>query len=200
MNTREGLVEDDDIRVQHQQPPQLQQLLLAARQSLRVFVAQVIHGQELQHPHCLVVDLGLGFVAAHGQRRDIEIFQHAHAPERAGHLEGPAQPRPRYLVGLVLVNPLAVQINRAAVGLDRPVEHVGQRGLAGAVGADQADQFRPIDLERDAFQGMEPAEAFMQVLYNEVDHFAAPASLVPASLAAVPRFATVSPATWPRLK
>ena len=54
----EGLVENDRFGVEHQQPAEFQQLLLAAGKRLGVFVAQVMQSQEFQHVKRLFFDLG----------------------------------------------------------------------------------------------------------------------------------------------
>jgi len=46
------------------------------------------------------------------------------------------------------------------VGLVQPVDHVHQRGLAGAVLAQQPEDLALADLERDVVVGEDPGEAF----------------------------------------
>ena len=58
----------------------------------------------------------------------------------------------------------AVELHAAAVGTDEADDGVEGRGLAGAVGAEQPDDFAGVHFERDAAENLAAAEAFAQVL------------------------------------
>ena len=73
-------------------------------------------------------------MAVHRQGRNVEVFEDRHTAKGTGHLEGSARTRPRHLVGRKLVGALTVQLDGAAVGLDRRVQNIGERGLARAIG------------------------------------------------------------------
>ncbi len=81
---------------------------------------------------------------------------------------------------------LAVEIHRAAGRLIHTIQDIGQRGFAGAVGTDKADQFRPTHLERHPIEGLKPAKILFDVVDVEFHH------LYPSTAAC--RLATVSSA------
>jgi hypothetical protein len=58
------------------------------------------------------------------------------------------------------VDAASVQQDFAAAGSETPGDQVEHRGLAGAVGADQAGDLALPDLERDGVDGGHPAEMF----------------------------------------
>ena len=156
--------------VEHEQAAQLQQLLLAAGKRPAVFVAQVVDGEELQDLHRLCVEVLPAPARVHGERRHVEVLEHGHATEGAGHLEGAADPGLRHQVGGQVVDARVVEIDGAAGGLDRAVQHVGERRLAGAVGADQADQLGALHPEADALEHMEAAEVLVDAVDVQIDH------------------------------
>jgi len=56
------------------------------------------------------------------------------------------------------------------VRFDEPADHVEERRLAGSVGADDADHGAGLDVEADAIEGHEAAEADTDVADSEAAH------------------------------
>ena len=66
--------------------------------------------------------------------------------------------------GAVAVEPFAEQPHLAGAGGDQPEDHVQGGGLAGAVGAEQADDLARTDPEADAVHGGDRPEALADVV------------------------------------
>ena len=71
------------------------------------------------------------------QRADRDVLQHAQALERLHELEGAADAGVAGAIGPQAGDHLAVQADGAGVGREDAGDHVEDRGLARAVGADQ---------------------------------------------------------------
>ena len=69
-----------------------------------------------------------------------------------------------------LRNILAVEGDLALIGRDLAGGHAEAGGLAGAVGAEQADHFADVDLEVDAVHDLPPAVVFDQSLRFQDGH------------------------------
>ena len=63
---------------------------------------------------------------------------------------------------------VAVELDAAAVGVDQAGDHVEHRGLAGAVGPEQAHRFAAPHVKRDAFDDRAAAEAFLDAVRGEI--------------------------------
>src|SRR5262245_55369153 len=77
------------------------------------------------------------------------VIEAAHLPEDAGLLEGPDEAEPRDLRHAQPRDLAAVEADRAAVYRMGAHDRVEQRGLAGAVGADEADDLALADGKAD---------------------------------------------------
>src|SRR5664279_5212129 len=77
---------------------------------------------------------------------------------------------------------LAEQPDRAAVGRDLAGDQVEQRGLAGAIGADDQPPLARLNIEIDAAGDMQPAEGFGEACDGEGGHGGGP-RLSPAATA-----------------
>ena len=64
----------------------------------------------------------------------------------------------------------ALEEDAALVRRIDAVDDVEQRGLAGAVGPDDGEQLAAVDLEADAVDGHQAAEALGHVLEDEEGH------------------------------
>ena len=78
---------------------------------------------------------------------DQHVFERSHLGEQADVLEGARQPRLQHLMRLASVETGVVEADLAAVDRIQACERVEQRGLAGAVGADQTENFAGIYLQ-----------------------------------------------------
>ncbi len=63
---------------------------------------------------------------------------------------------------------VAVELDAATVGGDQARDHVEHRGLAGAIGAEQADRLAPPHIKRDALHHGTAAEAFFHAMRGEI--------------------------------
>src|SRR5205814_10505826 len=89
---------------------------------------------------------------------------HRHAAEAPHHLPGARDAGAAVALGPRVRDVGAVQRDAALVRVQRSADAVEQRGLAGAVGPDQADDLAGVDRERDVVIGHESAEALRALL------------------------------------
>ena len=66
-----------------------------------------------------------------------------------------------------------IEQDRAAVGRHQPDDHVEGGGLAGAVGAEQADHLAGVDLERQVVHHLARAVALAEQWADQPRHFPA---------------------------
>src|SRR3981189_1452419 len=90
---------------------------------------------------------------------DLDVFQHGEIAEDPDVLEGSRQAEPRDAVRLEPENLRAVDSDRAGVRMRRAAQRVQQRGLAGAVGADDGLYDATRHVEIDAVERDQAAEA-----------------------------------------
>ena len=86
------------------------------------------------------------------------VVEHRHAGEHLGELERAHHPLGGELVARRVARRLAVERDHAGVGLVEPGEQVEQRGLAGAVGADQGGDRAALHLQAVDVDGTDAAE------------------------------------------
>ena len=116
-----------------------------------------------------VFDFRLGQVpAAAGVRgeeqRNAQVFRDRQRRERARQLEAPRHAAMGALVRRKPIHRMAVELHRAGLVLQCAAHAVDQRRLARAVRADQADALALRDLEIDAVERDEAAEALAEIL------------------------------------
>ena len=63
---------------------------------------------------------------------------------------------------------VAVEVDAATVGLDEAGDHVEHRGLAGAVGTEQADRLAAPDIEADASHDLAAGKALLDAVDREI--------------------------------
>ncbi len=98
------------------------------------------------------------------QRSDDDVVLDRERRERPHVLKGAADAAPGDLVRASAVDPLARKRDGALVGTQHAGNHVEQRGLAGAVGADHGKDLPGQDLAADAIDRAQSAEAFAHAL------------------------------------
>jgi hypothetical protein len=98
---------------------------------------------------------------------DHDVVEHAHPGEQGDVLEGPADAEGGDAMARHLQQRMAVERHRAAVALVQPRQAVEERGLAGAVGADQPGDLPGLDAEGDAVEGDDAAETDRHVRHLE---------------------------------
>ena len=77
-----------------------------------------------------------------------DVLQRGHAAKEADVLERACDAVTRHRMRLQSFNTMAVKYQGAGVGHGEPGQHVEQRGFAGAVGPDQAENFAAPDSNR----------------------------------------------------
>src|SRR4030042_5264534 len=96
-----------------------------------------------------------------------KVVHHVQAGVELDVLEGTAyaqlgyavRPEPGYL--------LVLEVDLSMLCAVEPIDAIQGAGLAGTVGADYADNLALADLETEAVQSLDPAEAEIQVLHPE---------------------------------
>ena len=106
--------------------------------------------------------------------RGLDDFEHradvlldGEAAEDRGFLRQIADAEPRALVHRQLRDVVAVELDRAAIGLDQPGDHVEHRGLAGAVRAEQADGFAAAHIDADAAHDLARAKTLFHAMHSQ---------------------------------
>ena len=105
-----------------------------------------------------------------GVRADEHVVEHRHRAEQLDVLERARDPATNDAVRRRAQQALAVEAQRAGVRLVEPGDHVEERGLAGAVRPDQADDLPRLDVERDIVDRDDPAEPPRHVANLEQRH------------------------------
>ena len=182
-----GLVQDQQPRLGHQAAGDGQHLLLAtAHRAGLLGQALGQPGEDRQH----LVPVGSAPRPRPGEGAECQVLGHRQVGEDApplGHLDQPGLHH-RAVVGARQV--MAVKAHAPAPGRQQAADREVQRGLAGAVAAQQRDDLVGPHRQADAAQHLHPAIAAAQVLHVEqgfLGHRATPAAA--RSRAAVP---------WPR--
>ena len=97
------------------------------------------------------------------------VLEHRHLGEGLELLEGARHAEPADLVGPESGDGMAVQQHLARVRRLKAREQIEERGLARAVGTDDADQLARAHLEGDVVVGHEPAEALRHPAHVQQD-------------------------------
>src|SRR6185437_178304 len=168
-----GLVEQEKPRPAHQGTGDRQHLLLAAgKRAAALHLAALQEGKKREDPPQIFGEMcGIADRGAH-----LEILEHGHAREDAASFglvrDAAAHDEMRRQSGDVA----ALEDDAAGAGARLAADRHEQRRLAGAVGADEADDLTLIDREIDAFQRLDIAVGGVQPRYGKHGHGRAPAS------------------------
>src|SRR5690606_22437581 len=122
------------------------------------------------------------WIAFAKERADDHIVLHREREERAHNLEGTADATLADNVGWEPVDALAGKRDRPCVGRKDAGDHVEQGGLAGAVRADDGEDFAPLHVEADAIDRKQTAEALGRTVDGQ-ERAHDPRSLMPIFLA-----------------
>ena len=161
---RERLVEQEDLRLDRERPGERHPLLLAARELVRVAAGLVAEADQLEEP----VGGRRRSVAADPAQPQAEgdVLARGHVREQAVGLKHHAHVAPvRRHVGDVV----AVEQDPAGVEPLQAGKRAQGRGLAAARGAEQGDELAGADLERQAVQRADLAEAAAQIDQPDLD-------------------------------
>ena len=179
VQARVGLVEDGDLGALERELEDLQALLLAAREAL-VEVARGELARDVGELHRLLDelaevlerDLALAARLAVGVHDHPQVLRDGHARDRDGVLEGHEEAHAGPLVGVGLGDVLALEedlaLGHLEVGLAH--DHVGQRRLAGAVGAHEGVDLALADREVEPLEDLLVAGPDVEVADLEISH------------------------------
>src|SRR5258705_7197297 len=162
-----GFVEQHVVRARRQRARDLDAAALAAGQRDRGRFAQARDVEFIEQR----IEFGLALLAAgldhleHGA----DILLHGEAAKDRGFLRQVADAEPRALIHRQLGDVVAVEFDGAAIRLDQPGDHVEHRGLAGAVGAEQAHRLAAADIYADAAHDLAGAETLFHAVDREKD-------------------------------
>src|SRR4029079_16717702 len=173
--SRGGLVEQQQQRIDAQRARDLDDALLAERQASRQRVGLVAEADALDLPRGFRQQSGLvgtvepehardrtGMPAQMGADRD--ILQHGHVGYQFDVLEGPGNAELDDFLRRRVVDLGAEHGDRAAARGQDAGNEVEGRALAGAVGTDQGDDLARPDIERDVVDGDDAAELFSRLV------------------------------------
>ena len=163
------LVEHDQLRLEHEDLRELDELLLPEGQCAGANVRVLRHTDELEQLQRALVLVTCNRVRGQlppregAQRRD-NVLEHGHLAEQARDLEGAAEAEMRALERRQPVDALPVEADTPAVGAHHPGDQVERGGLAGAVRPDQRGDRALLHVEGEIVDRSEPAEALRKPL------------------------------------
>ena len=171
----ERLVEERDARRLHEAHAELQQLALATRELPRV---EVLHGLERE----LVQQRArpprrFGLAQAAREARGEEIVERADAREHARHLEHAQQAAPGERRGRQARDLLVGEPHAPLPGREEPRQQVEDRGLARAVGPDEAEDLALLHREREVVHRGHAAEVLRDALRSQEAHRRLPVAI-----------------------
>ena len=160
-----GLVEEEQARLRDERASELDALLNAVRQR---------RGKSARSRSPTTSSTSSASLLPHlppaAVRADEHVLEDGHRPEELDVLERPRDPLADDLVGRRLEDRGAVEQHLAGVRLVEPRDDVERRRLAGAVRPDQPRDVPFLDVERDAVESDDSAEAQGDVPYLEEGH------------------------------
>ena len=164
----DDLVEQQHIGLGGQGPGHLHALELGQGQGVAGGVCHIGKAHPLQHGIGRVPGLGRFGVADIGPHH--HVLQHGEVAEGLADLIGPADAHLAHLVRLGVVDELAVIVELALGHGQGAGEHVEQGGLAGAVGADEAQDLIFMEDDVHVVHCHQAAEAlgYVPALQNDV--------------------------------
>src|SRR5215207_7389743 len=165
-----GLVEHDQLRVQHEDLGELEELLLSVGQGRRADVAVLTHPDEVEEllraARLATRDRARAEAAdAELAERRHHILEHGHLAEQPRDLKRPPDAEVGALPGRLAVDPAALEPDLAGVRHHRPADEVEHRRLAGAVRPDQRRNRLLGHLERGPVDRADAAEALLEPLH-----------------------------------
>lgn len=180
VDTGGGLVEQHQFGVGHHRAAELEQFLLPAGQVARALVGDVSQFQEGERVVGLLAHrlfgrahlaggepVGEEVLAGLPRRHHHQILARGEVVELVGDLEGAYQAFVEARVGRQRGDVLAEEADGARGRLQGAGDQVEQRGLARAVGADEAEDLALGHPQGAAIHGMEAAEGFDQAIHFE---------------------------------
>jgi hypothetical protein len=102
---------------------------------------------------------------------DHDVLEHGHGGKEGKVLEGATDPQRRDLMGGEADDGLATEDDVPGAGRVQPADAVEQGGLAGPVGADQAEDLAFLYVEGNRVEGDDAAEANGEITNGEDQRF-----------------------------
>ena len=99
-----------------------------------------------------------------------QVFHHCQAPEEFQVLKGAGDAKARYHVGRGAAQFVLAELDASFGRMVEAADAVEKAGLASAVGADDGDNFMFRHMQRDATQGIDPAEGERDILDVQLRH------------------------------
>ncbi len=165
----DGLVEHQQLGLLHEQHPDLEPLLLAVAEKLGALI-QAVSQQDLPgHPIDPIGDLlrppegERAENAAAAWKRDLQVLEHREVLVDGRRLELPPHAGVHDLVLGHARELLLLEADRSARRLGAAADEIEQRGLAGAVRADDHAQLVAIDVEVQRVHRLEAVERDREV-------------------------------------
>ncbi len=173
--TREGFVQQQQLRVSGQRDGDLQQPLLAVRQIGAGFGRAILQPDRGQQRPGAGVDrlerVGIApqavLVRAAGLHRDAHVLERRQVAEHAEDLERTAEPEADATVHRQMRDVVAIEHDPTGIRAEQSGQHVEQRGFAGAVRADQAVQPVGMHIELDIRRHDQRAESLVQTAHRQ---------------------------------
>ena len=163
----ERLVEQQQARLPGERARELHQAQLLAGELARHALRDRGQADALDRLAGEPARLGVGRRAHVGA--DHHVVRHRHAHERTHDLEGAAHAELADLVRLQAEDAAPIEQHVARARRDEAVQQVERRGLARAVGADDAEDHALADAEADVVDRLEAAEVLRQTAHFEDD-------------------------------
>ncbi len=169
VDARKWLVQQDEARLRGQGAGDFHAPPLAAGKRGRGRIAQVGHGELLQQIVQAPLDLARGQRAAIRAALQLQhgahVFGHRQPPEDGCFLRQVGKPQARALVDGHFFDGAAIDGDAARIGPQQADDHVERRGLARAIGAEQADHFTAAHGERNVLHHAARAVVLAQIAH-----------------------------------
>ena len=173
-------VEQQQLGAHAQRARHLDHLAHAIRQPVHERITVVLQVEQVDHALSLLAGLQLGAPRCRREEQvvpeaarlvhvvaDQQVLQHRGILEQLDVLEGARNAEPGDRMGRHVVEPAALEFQRAAGGLVDAADQVEHRGLAGAVGADQREHLAAAHVEAHLVDREHATEANAEVAGRE---------------------------------
>ena len=159
-----GLVEDEHLGVAHHAAQDLDHALLGDGERGGLAVGVEMPADLIHDLHELAVEVGLARVEADGH-----VLAHRHVGEEHGLLRHHVDAVLEGDLGVGDVDLLVVDVDLAAVGAVDAHDDLHERGLAGAVAADEGENLAGAQVKADALEHVVGPERLVDVADREKD-------------------------------
>jgi hypothetical protein len=107
----------------------------------------------------------------------LDIIQHRQVIEQPDVLKGPGNAASAYGIGRKPLDVFITEADTAFVGFIYAGDEIKDGGLAGPVGADQADQFAFFHVKDEVQHCAQAAKRFVEIIYFQKDSFSSTPNL-----------------------